>query len=147
VEQNKFKKCEYLGRVYPETSQHWYPPILEMLEKMDKVAVSKWTPRWFLKLVYKTALYKNGRVRFESVYKLFKKMVKIEITQIKSKFAGLRVYGDFPNEVTPMIQQAEIHCDLICENCGSMEQTRQVVVNRWVTNLCKNCKEHKNDSN
>ena len=148
VELNKFKKYKHLGRVYPETSEHWYKPILEMLEKLDEKCTPKWIPRFLLNFISNLAFTDSGRLKSRFFYKIFKRLgIKYEIQQIKSKFAELRVYSDIPKEFEYIIEEAEIACDLICEHCGSMEQTKQVVVNRWVTNLCKTCREKKNDVN
>ena len=148
MELNKFKKYKHLGRVYPETTEYWHKSILEMLEKLDKECTPRWIPRFVLNFIVNSALTDSGRMKFRFFYKIFKSFgIKCEIQQIKSKFAELRVYSNIPKELEYIIEEAEIACDLTCEHCGSMEQTKQVVVNRWVTNLCKTCREKKNDIN
>lgn len=148
VGQDKFKKYRHLGIVYPEVSSAWKPIILEMLEELDKVLTPKWIPRFLLNIITNLAFKKSGEVRYKLFYNIYKKLgIKGEIQQIKSKFANLKVSGTIPSEFIYIIQNAEIACDLTCEKCGSTNQTRQVVVNRWVTNLCKECRERKNDNN
>ena len=142
MELSKFKKYKHLGRVYPETSKYWHPPILEMLEELDKILVPKNTPRFILNFITNLTFKDNGRLKSKFFYKLFKKFkIKGEVLQIKSKFANLRVYGQFPENCLPIIETAEITCDLICEKCGSKNKTRCVTVNGWVTNLCEKCKK------
>lgn len=148
MELSKFKKYKHLGRIYPETTEYWYKPILEMLEKLDEKCTPKWIPRFVLNFVVNSALTDSRAVKSKFFYKIYKSFgIKCSIQQIKSKFAELRVYSNIPKELEYIIEEAEIACDLTCEHCGSMEQTKQVVVNRWVTNLCKTCREKKNDVN
>lgn len=148
MELSKFKKYKHLGNTFPETSLHWHQPIVEMLEKLDKIYTPKWIPRFILNFVVNLAITDVGRIKSKFFYKIFKSFrIKLEIQQIKSKFAELRVYSNVSKEFEHIIEEAEIVCDLTCEHCGSLEQTKQVVVNRWVTNLCKTCRENKNDIN
>lgn len=148
MELSKFKKYKHLGRVYPETTEYWHKPILEMLEQLDEKCTPKWIPRFVLNIVVNLALTDSGRLKSRFFYKIFKSFgIKCEIQQIKSKFAELRVYSNITEELEYIVEEAEIACNLTCEHCGSMEQTKQVVVNRWVTNLCKTCRKKKNDAN
>ena len=51
MELSKFKKYKHLGRIYPETTEYWYKPILEMLEKLDEKYTPKWIPRFVLNFI------------------------------------------------------------------------------------------------
>ena len=71
----------------------------------------------------------------------------IEITQIKEKFGGLRVYwgGEnvpqaVQNELTDMICKAENKAYCTCEICGSTERVG-ITVDGWYTTLCQKCIE------
>ena len=64
---------------------------------------------------------------------------KIEITQIKEKFAGLRIYVDNPTEeLKLMIYEAESKSFYMCEDCGSTENIG-TIGSGWYRTLCRNC--------
>ena len=64
---------------------------------------------------------------------------KIEITQIKEKFAGLRIYVDNPTEeLKQMIYEAESKSFYTCEECGSTENIG-TIGGGWYRTLCRNC--------
>lgn len=64
---------------------------------------------------------------------------QIEVTQIKEKFGGLRLYtrgGD--DEMQGMIEMAEDMCWEVCEFCGSNENI--ITTKGWISRVCKKCK-------
>ena len=69
----------------------------------------------------------------------------INITQIKEKFAGLRIYWDGENvpeetvkELRDMISDAEERSYLICEQCGTTENVG-LITSGWYFTLCEDC--------
>ena len=64
------------------------------------------------------------------------------ITDIKDKFATLRIYGHFGEEIEKIIEQAEDECYKTCERCGGKEKVRSVGKG-WIYNLCKTCRKPK----
>lgn len=137
---NKFKKYRYLGAVYPEVSIFWEPAILNMLKKIDKLVKPKFIPRIILNLIrdfaYKNTVLKN----WYWAYVLNMYSNQAYITQIKSKFAALRIYGEFSNEVQKIVLETQAICNNICEQCGAVDASH-VMVKGWVKNLCNDCVE------
>lgn len=70
----------------------------------------------------------------------------IRFTQIKEKFAGLRLYYDWHMEkpcseadvkaVDAIIDKAEVLAEQTCENCGCPGSLRK---GSWLVTLCDNC--------
>ena len=59
----------------------------------------------------------------------------IQITQIKEKFGGLRIYlSSMPDYLRKMICKAEHESMRICEFCGARGKTGKI--NGWVWTLC-----------
>ena len=59
-----------------------------------------------------------------------------EVTQIKSKFGGLRVYvSGAPQEVFDLIDEYEAKSFTICEICGKPGKLRNL--NGWYSTLCE----------
>ena len=93
---------------------------------------------------------------YETVDNMIQKLILIptfnldDIAQIKSKFAGLRTYIDRGNLVTDaqwkqinqIIDDAELQCREICEDCG--KSPAKVFGTGWIFRLCDICiTEHK----
>jgi hypothetical protein len=80
------------------------------------------------------------RVKNRFWYNIRKKLTKGQIiTDIKDKFAGLRIYGNFGPKIEEIVKKAEDQCFATCERCGSQQKVRTVGKN-WVYNLCKSCR-------
>lgn len=66
---------------------------------------------------------------------------KIEITQIKEKYGGLRFYITFgTDEIYDLIDECEDESYNICEICGSKENVFQT--DGWIKTICKKCYEN-----
>ncbi len=67
---------------------------------------------------------------------------KIEVTQVKEKFGGLRFYiNKGSKDVYDLISRAERESLEICELCGSKEDVKQY--GSWIKTHCKQCRELK----
>lgn len=136
---NDFIKYRYLGMVGPEVPNVWKPTILKMIIKIDEIVKPKYIPRSVLNLLNDLS-YRKGK-EFWFFHNWLNKLVKdINITQIKQKFAGLRVYGTFNDEIQKVINEAEVICNNTCEYCGTTGTTN-TMVKGWLRNLCPKCKE------
>jgi len=153
MEEKEFKKYRYLGYWYPGVPEHWKPIVLNMLKEMDEYIKPKLVPRFIYNWVAWFA--RRGSVVNVSNnfwYKISYYLNKGNfITDIKDKYATLRVYGYFDNSVDEIIEKAEKLCENTCERCGGTEEVKDIAIKGWVTNLCINCrtelKPKKNDSN
>jgi hypothetical protein len=153
MEEKEFKRYRYLGYWYPGVPGHWQPIVLNMLKEMDEYIKPKLVPRF----IYNWASWlarRNSVVNVSSTfwYNISNYLNKGNfIFDIKDKYATLRVYGDFSDEIYKIIKKAEIQCENTCERCGGTEEVKDVAIKGWVTNLCINCrtelKPKKNDSN
>ena len=65
---------------------------------------------------------------------------KVEILQIKEKFAGLRFYvGSAPEEIHDAISKAENLSFMVCEECGEPGKTRNF--GGWIKTVCDLCRD------
>jgi len=66
--------------------------------------------------------------------------IGLEITQIKEKFGGLRVYTNIgTDEIWNLIEEAEARSFTICEFCGKSGKLR--LNHGWYTTLCDECQK------
>jgi hypothetical protein len=74
-----------------------------------------------------------------------KNNLKIEASQVKEKFGGLRFYLDYNDKVTDkLVEEAEKACSKTCEVCGS---TNNVTTSGkcWVITRCEECRKKDQD--
>lgn len=136
-----FKKYRYLGAVAPETPEVWKPIVFKMIQDIDRIVKPEYVSRWFLNWLYDKARDSRGLVIRPFLDKILNKLIDdINITQIKQKFATLRVYGIFNKNVEVIVKATEAICANTCEDCGR-NGTSNVMVRGWVKNLCSDCKD------
>jgi len=64
---------------------------------------------------------------------------KFKFLQVKEKFGGLRLYGiGETDEISNILECAEIESFRTCEHCGSKENVTQRGES-WIYTLCNNC--------
>ena len=98
-----YKKYNYLGYLFIpfKTDSKPFNHILNFLKWMDKEVKPKWCPRWFLNLLH---LIGNNnsviQVKNQTLHKLHKKLTRnIMITDLKTKYGTMRIYGYFTQEI------------------------------------------------
>lgn len=106
---NRKYKFRYLGYVYIPFDEDSEPYMLveNFIKELDKKVKPWWCPRWFLNLLH---LYGNDnsivRVRNWFLHRLLKKIIGYYlITDIKTKFGGLRVYGYWDDETEKRVDR------------------------------------------
>jgi hypothetical protein len=70
------------------------------------------------------------------------------ITQVKEKYGGLRIYVKYnTDEIDEIIRKAEEQCSHTCEICGTDKDADEVKLrgNKWYSTHCKKCWEKTND--
>jgi len=159
------RKFRYLGYTYLCVPEPWQPIVYELLVNIDKVVKPKYVPRFLLNLLHFFAYgwtAKKGPkwlpnfirycigwfrpygqvvgIRHRGAYKLHSKLINCVITDIKTKYASLRIYGYFPWYVQSMVEGASDLCDQTCEVCGSTEDVKPTEEG-WVYALCKKCRK------
>lgn len=140
----KENKFSYLGYTYLSVPHGWISIIEEMLVKIDKEVRPWFIPLWFANLVNELAT--NGSVVYVKSwfwYKILNKITKgIRITDIKDKYAGIRVYGYFNDDIDKIVEWVEDECEKTCEVCGSRSDVK-VSGKNWFYNLCIDCRLEK----
>lgn len=140
----KQKKYTYLGYVYPSVPKGWVKIIENMVEQIDKIVRPWYIPLFILNIISKLA--NGGSVCYVKNWfwqNVLEKITKgVKITDIKDKYAGLRVYGYFNDKVDEIVEIAEVMCDRTCERCGSLDDVK-VSGKNWYYNYCAKCREEK----
>lgn len=68
----------------------------------------------------------------------------IEVTEVKEKFGGLRIYlGNYTDEIDKIVLNAEEQSFYICELCGEPGKLREV--NHWLMTRCDKCLERESE--
>ena len=134
------KKYIHVGYSYASVPDSWKAIVQKAIEDIEKEMWPRWIPMFIKRLIHKLAMgHSVFFVRNKFWYNIRTKLTKgMIITDIKTKFAELRIYGSFNDNIDKIIEQAEINCDKTCEECGSSEDLKKV--GRWVTNLCTSCR-------
>jgi hypothetical protein len=137
------KKYKYLGYTYLSIPSGWQDIVADMLVRIDKT-----TRPWYIPRVLLNWLHWLGtggsvvRVRSWFWFNIFKKLYSdCAITDIKDKYAGLRVYYSATDEVSKIIEDVIETCDKTCEGCGSTKSVK-VVGKGWMYNICKDCRKN-----
>ncbi|MGV8961943.1 MAG: hypothetical protein ACOH2V_01000 [Candidatus Saccharimonadaceae bacterium] len=140
--ENTFLKYKYLGNVMPSIPKVWEPIVLKMLIDIDVIVRPWYIPKFIMN-------YMVGKKRKPISVDLFHKIIDsridfllqdVYISQIKQKFASLRVLGTFSTQIQKIVTDTEMLCKNTCEICGKSD-TSFVTVKSWVKNLCTQCKK------
>jgi hypothetical protein len=145
TKKQEWRKYFYLGYNYPGVPEPWQPIIIETLKKIDKVVRPWYIPLFLMNFIkymgFGDSVY---YIKYRPWYYLHHKLTKgVLITDIKDKYAGLRIYGYFNDEIDKIIDWAEDECDKTCEKCGSRDDVENWSVNKgkgWLYNYCHDCR-------
>jgi len=131
-----------MGYSYPGVPGPWQPIVEKAIIEMEKeIWPQRWLPRFVKRWIHWLATGGSVvRVKYWWAYRLREKLAHGSITDIKDKYAGLRIYGSFNDKCYEIIDQAEKECDETCEACGSKDDVI-VVDYGWLYNYCKDCRE------
>jgi len=138
------EKYRHIGYSYPGVPNGWKNIVEKAIKEIEQEMWPRWIPLFIKRWIHYLATG-NSVVRVRSRFwnsvrnKLTKRQM---ITDIKDKFATLRIYGYFGNEIEKIIEKAEEECYRTCERCGSDEKVRSVGKG-WIYNLCKTCRYSK----
>lgn len=165
MRKNKFKKYRHLGYNYPGVPSGWEPIVLDTLKRIDKVARPKWMPMCLAHLLEFLAHGRTspqgykwlprpirwvigwfkpyGRVvsvRYWWAYRLHQRLIECSITDIKEKYAELRIYGYWNEEVDKIVEEATDKADRTCQFCGlEDEKNVKIIGTGWYYNTCRKC--------
>lgn len=139
----EFLKYRYLGEVSAAIPEPWKPIVLQMLVDIDKIIRPWYMPRSILNKRQESRRKRNKERRMANLS--LEKQTEIlnediYITQIKEKFASLRVSGTFTPEIKAIVLQTMEDCANTCEFCGAPDPSI-ISIKGWVRNLCIECKQ------
>jgi len=138
------EKYKHIGYSYPSVPDGWKSIVEKAIIDMEKEMWPRWIPMFIKRKIHYLATGNSVvNVKYRFWYKVRKKLTKGQmVTDIKDKFAGLRIYGYFGDEIEAIIKKAEDECYGTCERCGSQQKVR-TVGKGWIYNLCKSCRYSK----
>jgi hypothetical protein len=138
------EKYRHIGYSYPGVPNGWKPIVEKAIIEIEREMWPRWIPVFIKRWIHYLATGNSVvRVRSWFWYRVREKLTKGQIiTDIKDKFATLRIYGSFGDEIEKIIDKAEEDCYRTCERCGGNEKVRSVGKG-WIYNLCKPCRKSK----
>jgi len=139
-----FKGYTYLGYTYLSVPDPWKPIVRKLIKDIDRLVRPWYIPAIILNAI--NLLATNGSVVYVRSFfwlHILESITKgVRISDIKDKYAGLRVYGSFTDAIDALIAQAETDCENTCEKCGSHNDVQEYG-KHWVYSYCKECRDEK----
>lgn len=135
------KKYRHIGYSYPGVPKGWKEIVEKAIIKIEKEMWPSWIPMFIKRKIHYWATG-NSVVRIKSRFwiSVRNKLTGGQmITDIKDKYAQLRIYGHIGESIEKIIEEAENECYRTCEKCGSQDKVR-TVGKSWVYNLCRKCR-------
>ena len=134
-------RYSHVGYSYLSIPCHWQPIVQKAIADIEKLMWSTWMPYWLKRLIHYLATGNSVvRVKYWWAYNLRTKLTRGSMIQdIKEKYATLRIYGYFSDEMNDIIKIAEQECLKTCQDCGSNDDV-QIQDTGWVYNYCKDCR-------
>ncbi len=134
------EKYQHVGISRPGLPKGWEPIVKKAIIIIEPAMWPQWIPFPVKRIIHWLA---NGNSVFFIKYRWANRLRDYlthsqMITDIKEKYATLRIYGYFGKEVNDIIKTAEIECSNTCQRCGSHEDVK-VMGTGWYYNVCGNC--------
>ena len=132
----------YLGYTYLSIPEPWKLIVSRFLQDVDKIIRPWYIPRIFLNIVNNLATGRSVvRIRSHFWLRVLEYFTHgVQISDIKDKYATLRIYGSFTDGIQELADKAEEECTHICEKCGSREDVDFYGVH-WVYCYCGKCRD------
>lgn len=139
-----YKKYQHVGISHPGVPDGWIPIVEKAIVAIEKEMWPSWMPFPIKRLIHWLATGNSVvYVKYWWAYRLRCRLTKGQmITDIKEKYATLRIYGYFSEEIDAIIDLAEAECDATCQTCGSRNDVRTTATG-WLYNLCVTCRNNK----
>ena len=134
------KKYSHVGISYPEVPNGWLPIVEKAIQAIEKEMWPRWIPMPLCRLIHWLAMGNSiVRIKYHWAFELRQRLTRGQmITDIKEKYATLRIYGFFGDEIDVIIDQAEKECNDTCQECGTRGNVHRINVG-WVYNVCDTC--------
>ncbi|RAW02614.1 hypothetical protein DQQ10_00430 [Pseudochryseolinea flava] len=116
------------------------PIVTKAVADIEKHMWPQWLPWYVCNLIHWLATGNSVvRIKYRWAFNLRQRLTKGQmITDIKEKYATLRIYGSFCSEIDEIIKQAVRACNETCQECGCKGAVDRVYAG-WVYNLCARC--------
>lgn len=142
------EKYRHIGYSYPGVPRGWVPIVEKAIIEIESQMWPKWIPMFVKRKIH---LWGTGnsvvQVENKIWYRIRQKLTKGQIiTDIKDKYATLRIYGFFGEEIRKIIKEATKECSETCESCGSKNGVK-TTGKGWIYNLCRSCRNKKISKN
>lgn len=136
------QKYSHVGYSYLSIPKQWESIVRVCIMDIEKLMWPKYLPFWFKRLIHYLATGNSiVRIKYWWAHRLRNYLTgHTMIQQIKDKFATLRIYGYFSQEMEDIINKADKQCQSICEYCGSNDDV-QISNTSWIRNVCKKCRK------
>lgn len=147
-----FKKYKHVGYSYPAVPNGWVPIAERVIRDIERVMwPQRWLPRPAKRLIHRLATDNSVvRVRSWFWYRVRTRLTGGQmITDVKDKYATLRIYGSLSNAAHAIVERAEAECAATCEDCGRRGDeiapgsrypvVETVEIRGWYRNVCHEC--------
>lgn len=136
-----YKKYQHVGISHPGVPDGWIPIVKKAIISIEKEMWPAWMPFPIKRLIHWLATGNSVvHVKYWWAYRLRSRFTNGQmITDIKEKYATLRIYGDFNDKIHKIVKEGEIECRKTCQTCGSTNDVRMNNTG-WFYNLCRNCR-------
>lgn len=136
-------RYRHVGYSHLGVSSCWKPTVQKCVIEIEKLMWPRWMPFWLKRLIHYLATGNSVvRVKYWWAHNLRRWITKgAMITDIKDKYATLRIYGYFSEPMHKLVEDAEKECSKICEECGSRDDVK-ITDTGWVYNLCAKCRSN-----
>lgn len=135
-----YRKYMHIGYSNPSVADGWKPIVKKALIDIERAMWPKYLPMFLKRWIHYLATGNSVvRVKFKLFHKLRQRLTKGQIiTDVKEKYATLRIYYHGGDEIDHIVSEAEKECDKTCELCGS-KQDVSIYGKAWITTMCKAC--------
>lgn len=139
------EKYRHIGYSFMTVPKGWEGVVEKTIIKIERAMWPSWIPMFIKRKIHYLATGNSVvRIRSPFWYNIRKRLTGGQIiTDIKDKYAQLRIYGSFGEDIGKIIIEAEDECYRTCERCGSNQKVR-TIGRSWLYNLCKKCRYKKN---
>lgn len=136
------QKYSHVGYSYLSIPKQWESIVRVCIMDIEKLMWPKYLPFWVKRLIHYLATGNSVvRIKYWWAHRLRNKLTGgAMITDIKDKYATLRIYGYFNEEMYSLIDKADKLCQNTCEYCGSNDDVKTTNTS-WIRNLCKKCRK------
>jgi hypothetical protein len=134
-----WKKYRHIGYAGLGVPKGWINTVTKALIEIEALMWPGWMPRGLKQLIHYLSTDNSVvRVKYWWAYHLEQKLKTGQVTDVKTKYAALCIYGNFTDEQEAIVDKAEKACFKLCEKCGSTNDL--ATTQGWYELLCPACR-------